>query len=92
MKIEVTAKVKKNIDRFFAVSDAEFVLEMFENAKFPNTTEYERIFLAIIKLSEGNLVKFQKAFDLAKEDWRDVLVAAGFGNIGFEKKIAEYFD
>jgi hypothetical protein len=34
--------------------------------------------LAALKLSEGDLAKLREAVDLAKSDWRDVLVAAGF--------------
>lgn len=40
----------------------------------------ERIRFAAIKLSEGQIDKLLKAIDLARRDWRDVLMAAGFGN------------
>ncbi|MGB7874619.1 MAG: hypothetical protein WBL25_09570 [Anaerolineales bacterium] len=39
----------------------------------------ERIQLAVLKLSQGNADKFLAAIELAHLDWRDVLVAAGFG-------------
>jgi hypothetical protein len=32
-----------------------------------------------LKLSEGNLDKLNRAVALAKTDWRDLLMAAGFG-------------
>ena len=40
----------------------------------------ERIQLAVLKLSNGDIDKFLAAVELAQLDWRDVLVAAGFGN------------
>lgn len=40
----------------------------------------ERIQLAVLKLSYGDTDKFLAAIKLAHLDWRDVLVAAGFGN------------
>jgi hypothetical protein len=40
----------------------------------------DRIRAAALKISEGDLGKLQEAVDLAKIDWRDVLVGADFGN------------
>jgi len=40
----------------------------------------ERIQLAVLKLSDGDTDKFLAAVELVQLDWRDVLVAAGFGN------------
>ncbi len=40
----------------------------------------ERFQFAALKLSEGDLVKFDEAIALAKRDWRDLLMAAGFGD------------
>jgi hypothetical protein len=39
----------------------------------------ERFRFAALKLSQGRLVELQQAVDLAKTDWRDLLVAAAFG-------------
>jgi hypothetical protein len=38
----------------------------------------ERIQFAALKLSEGKLDKLDRAVVLAKRDWRDLVVAAGF--------------
>ena len=43
-------------------------------------TGVERIQLAVLKLNNGDTDKFLAAVELAQLDWRDVLVAAGFGN------------
>jgi hypothetical protein len=45
-----------------------------------STAGIERIRFAVLKLSGGDLNALQRAIDLANIDWRDVLVAAGFGN------------
>ena len=39
----------------------------------------ERIRFATIKLSNGNTIKLLEAIDLARKDWRDLLMAADFG-------------
>lgn len=40
----------------------------------------ERYRFAALKLSEGELPKLKRAIEVAKVDWRDLLVAAGFGH------------
>ena len=45
-----------------------------------NESEMERLRFAAIKLSKGNLHQLRKAIDLARIDWRDLLMAAGFGD------------
>ena len=40
----------------------------------------ERIRYAALKLSHGDLGELRRAVDIAQVDWRDVLVAAGFGH------------
>lgn len=39
----------------------------------------ERIRFAALKLSNGDLSELRRAVEIANVDWRDVLVAAGFG-------------
>ena len=47
-----------------------------------NPTPYglERIRFAVLKNSEGKSHKLQEAAQLARIDWRDALVVAGFGH------------
>ena len=40
----------------------------------------ERVRASVLKLSEGSMDKLRYAVKIAKEDWRDVFVAAGFGH------------
>jgi hypothetical protein len=46
----------------------------------PTSSGLDRLRIAAIKLSEGDLAKLRRAVEIAHQDWRDVLVAAGFGN------------
>ncbi len=41
--------------------------------------EMERIWFAVLKLGMKNDSAFESAITLAKTDWRDLLMAAGFG-------------
>lgn len=40
----------------------------------------DRCRFAVLKLSQGNMEKLKGAIALAKQDWRDLLVAAGFAH------------
>jgi len=40
----------------------------------------ERVRFAVLKLSGGSVDELRKWIDQAKVDWRDVLMAAGFGH------------
>jgi len=42
--------------------------------------DLERVRFAVLKLSGGNVERLRRDIRLAQVDWRDVLVAAGFGN------------
>ena len=45
-----------------------------------DSIQMERLRFAALKLSEGNKDKLLRAVHLAQQDWRDLLVPAGFGN------------
>lgn len=56
--------------------------ECAENLPFTQDTDpikSERLRFAVLKLSRGDLKELKKWIDDAKIDWRDVLMAAGFG-------------
>ena len=40
----------------------------------------ERVRFAVLKLSGGSLDRLRAAVESARQDWRDVLVGAGFGD------------
>ena len=82
----LSTTVAASIAVLFDSKNFETVTEMLTeecNAKRLRTTSadgLERIQLAVLKLSNGEVDKFLAAVELAQLDWRDVLVAAGFGN------------
>ncbi len=56
----------------------ESLSEFFSEESQPET--YERFCLAILKIAKTSNKKLNKAIDLGKTDYRDLLVSAGFGN------------
>lgn len=42
--------------------------------------DLDRFRIAALRLSEGSLDRLREAIELAKIDWRDLLMAAGFGH------------
>ena len=47
--------------------------------KNPSPEGMERIRFSVLKISAGDLQKFDEAIKLASLDWRDLFMAAGFG-------------
>jgi hypothetical protein len=45
----------------------------------PDPSGFDRIRFAVLKLSAGDLVRLGQEIDGAHVDWRDTLMAAGFG-------------
>lgn len=43
-----------------------------------NPVSLERVRFAALKVSDGQIEKLKQAIELAKADWRDLLVSAGF--------------
>jgi len=48
--------------------------------------QLERFRFAALKLSRGDMGKLREAVKLANQDWRDLLVSAGFGNVDAHKQ------
>lgn len=42
--------------------------------------QMERIRFSVLKLAKENTMSLDSAIELAQKDWRDLLMAAGFGN------------
>ncbi len=80
----MTTGTEQRVTILFGPNDIELVSSLLTDECGPNLTEYpellERIRFAVLKLSRGDLNALQRAIDLAKLDWRDVLVCAGFGD------------
>ncbi|HEY3328696.1 MAG TPA: hypothetical protein VGK19_01635 [Capsulimonadaceae bacterium] len=87
--IPLSPDTAERVNKLFPdLEDARVVAELLERECADNlplwhgTTpeHFERIRYAVLKLSEGDLEKLNKAIAIAKIDWRDSLVAAGFGH------------
>jgi hypothetical protein len=82
--IPLSPRTEECLTLQFAEADrdpARVILETECGANVPSwrSAGLERLRLAALKLSDGDLSKLQSAVDLAKIDFRDVLMAAGFG-------------
>jgi hypothetical protein len=82
----LSPETEKRIELLFPVEEQErvrviLVDECGHNIPGWKMANVERVRFAALKLSEGNIHKLCGAVDLAKIDFRDVLMAAGFGEI-----------
>lgn len=78
-------------------TEAERILREECGDDFPglqdeNEHQLERYHFAALKLSGGDLIRLREAAKLAKSDWRDLLVAAGFGSVTEHENWAKQFD
>jgi hypothetical protein len=80
--------IKQIINVIFFNEDKDEVVDLLKNECADNLPflennkpeEMERFRFAVIKLSEGQIDKLYDAIELSQSDWRDLLVAAGFGD------------
>ena len=83
----MTDRTVRLVERLFDADDAVRVQRLLAedcgtNLPFCDTLDaagLERIRFAVLMLSAGDVDKLRAAIDRASGDWRDVLVAAGFG-------------
>jgi hypothetical protein len=86
MSIPLSPETQMRVDILFVGEDRDeasrlLIQECGNNLPFLNNLdEYrlERFRFAALKLSEGKIPKLKTAIELAKLDWRDLLVAAEF--------------
>jgi hypothetical protein len=79
----VTDLVRRQVRKLFAPDEAELVISELETSPLPLIDDGkapERIHLAVLHLSGGDLKKFDEVFRGGRIDWRDTLGAAGLGN------------
>jgi hypothetical protein len=78
----LTDRVRIEVSRVFSETDAESVLSLFEATDFYCNflEEIERVRLAMVYGSGGNMDKFKDYIALSKVDYRDVLMSSGLGN------------
>lgn len=93
MPEQLSPETERRIEALFPPSSRSEVAELLihqcgNNLPFLekfNAIELERFRFAALKLSAGNVDKLKEAIALAKADWRDLLVSAGFGTVDAHK-------
>lgn len=86
--VDLTPRTIRVIEHFFPSEDARrevrrlLETECAEALPFMSTgtsEDLERIRFAVLRESGGDLPRLRRAVEMAKVDWRDLLMGAGFG-------------
>jgi hypothetical protein len=88
MAVNITLRTREIIEHLFGTAKVPLVEQLLIDECGSNLPLYkpstpeglERVQFAVLKLSRGDDDKLLETILLAKRDWRDVLVWAGFGN------------
>ena len=88
MAVNITLRTREIIEHLFGAAKVPLVEQLLIDECGSNLPLYkpstpeglERVQFAVLKLSQGDDDKLLETILLAKRDWRDVLVWAGFGN------------
>jgi hypothetical protein len=80
---ELSQETLRRLDILFPPEDRERAKALLYEQCGNNLAyhEIERIRFAALKYSDGNLLLLDRAVKLAQQDWRDLLMAAGFGDV-----------
>jgi hypothetical protein len=84
----LSPQTRRRVEILFDGEDARVAAEMLERecgnnipfCEHSDSVRMERIRFAALKVSGGKLETLREAVELAKVDWRDLLMWAGFGN------------
>ena len=88
--VELSQSVEAAIKKTFREPDRHAVAELLLHDMANNLpmmsgrtdpASFDRVRMAALKFSNGQMDALYKGIDLAKRDWRDLLVAAGFGQL-----------
>jgi hypothetical protein len=85
--VPLSPETRRRLNLLFAQADRRQAEELLVNECVNNLPflekldmfKLERFRFAALKLSNGDLSKLWQAVELAQRDWRDLLMAAGFG-------------
>jgi hypothetical protein len=86
--VELSPETSRRVQRMFDPDSQGHVERMLVEECADNLPQYEnsgshqleRIRFAVLKLSHGDLRELRKWIELAKLDWRDVLMNSGFAD------------
>lgn len=84
----LSEKTLEAIDNLFSPKERVSIQELLESecsklalgCESWTDTQMERIWFAVLKLGSNNSQLFLEAVELARIDWRDLLISAGFGD------------
>jgi hypothetical protein len=82
--VELTELVLRKVKQWFAADEQAEVIRLLEKecgrglpfCEHSDAQGLERVRLAVVKLAGGNLAELRRHIEVAKQDWRDVLVWA----------------
>jgi hypothetical protein len=81
---ETERRVSALFDTEFRAEASKLLIEQCGNnlpfCRSDDEFKLERIRFAALKCSAGDIAKLKRAVELAKQDWRDLLVEAGFAH------------
>jgi hypothetical protein len=88
MMSEITERTKKTIAALFSEKEQGLVEAELESKCSTNVpgcsnwanSQLERIWFAVLKLSDGDIKKLRSSIQLANTDFRDLFAAADFGH------------
>ena len=73
--------VRKQAHRYFGSAQADDVILALDTADLSlGLMGADRVHLAILLLSRGDMQQFREVLRQARQDWRDTLVAAGLAD------------
>jgi hypothetical protein len=81
MNTKISARVSDAIHQIFQPDVHEEASALLSEYQNESVEGRDRIHLDILKLCEGQLKKLRTFVDLAKIDYRDVIVAAEYDNV-----------
>jgi hypothetical protein len=85
--IPLSPETRRRLDALFSIEERDAAAKLLVERcgdSLPLTSSangdfWERIRFAVLKLSSGDFKKLQREVEGANCDWRDTLMAAGFG-------------
>lgn len=86
----VKPRVRRRVERDFGTSASE-VMRQLELLKSSDARGTERVHAAAVLYAEGDWSRFSRAVELARTDWRDLLVGAGIGDDDWESVMEREF-
>ena len=87
LRMQPTARLVRRVRDDFG-PDAELVLAAL--GELPGYAGGEHVQAAVVKLAGADLGRFDRQYELAQIDWRDVLVAAGFAHEDWSAQVDAY--